>query len=55
MAKSKNDKNQNNPNAFEIGREIARTSDIPKALRNPSKWIIPCIPISTIKIVCIVF
>ena len=55
IAKNRNAKNQNIPKVFEIGCEIALNSDIPNALKNPNKWIIPCIPINMIKAIRIVF
>ena len=55
IAKSRKVKNQNIPKAFEIGCEIALNSDIPNALKNPNKWIIPWIPINMVKAIRIVF
>ena len=49
IAKSRNEKNHNIPLVFEIGCEIATNLDIPNALKNPNKWIIPCMPINMVR------
>jgi hypothetical protein len=55
IAYKTNVNNHTIPNVLEIGCEIALNSDMPNALKNPNKWIIPCIPINIIKAIRIVF